>query len=60
MKEIFCKNEGFLFILPDFTALGIEEKILFVRNQQKDCNGKPDPRSSSVGGERPKYHKPYW
>lgn len=25
-------------------ALGIEEEILFVRNEQKDWNGKPDRR----------------
>ena len=24
-------------------ALGIEVEILFARNEQKDCNGKPDP-----------------
>ncbi len=24
-------------------ALGIAVKILFVRYEQKDCNGKPDP-----------------
>ena len=26
-----------------FFAKGIEVKILFVRNEQKDCNVKPDP-----------------
>jgi hypothetical protein len=31
-------------------ALGIEVEILFVRNEQKDWNGKPDPI-----GERPKH-----
>jgi len=30
-------------------ALGIEVEILFERNEQKDCNEKPDRR------ERPKY-----
>jgi len=27
-------------------ALGIEEEILFVRDEQKDCNVKPDPQGT--------------
>ncbi len=28
-------------------ALGIEVEILFVRNEQKDCNVKPDPQGNA-------------
>jgi len=28
-------------------ALGIEVEILFVRHEQKDCNGKPDPQGNA-------------
>jgi len=27
-------------------ALGIEVEILFVRHEQKDCSGKPDPQGN--------------
>ena len=30
-----------------FVALGIAMEILFVRNEQKDCNVKPDPRGNA-------------
>jgi len=28
-------------------ALGIEVEILFTRNEQKDCSGKPDPQGNA-------------
>ena len=28
-------------------ALGIEKEILFLRNEQKDCNVKPDPQGNA-------------
>jgi hypothetical protein len=39
-----------MFIIMQHIALGIVVEILFVRNEQKDWNGKPDPI-----GERPNY-----
>ena len=30
-------------LLASMPTLGIAEEILFVRHEQEDCNGKPDP-----------------
>ena len=35
------------FIIKFQFALGIEAEILFVRNEQKDCNKKPDPQGNA-------------
>ena len=35
-------NELFILPIPQFTGSGIAVKILFVRNEQKDCNEKPE------------------
>jgi len=48
-RQHLIKKQLNKVIQLDF-ALGIEVKILFERNEQKDCNAKPDPFS----GERPK------
>ena len=43
-------------------ALGIEVEILFARNEQKDCNVKPDPQGNAqkpikIVAKRPERNK---
>ena len=33
--------------METYFALGIEVEILFARNEQKDCNVKPDPQGNA-------------